>query len=144
MLVVGDMTLDPIAVAGCLCSTAHHKVPLLAQSGDRKIALKAALLVEHRRVDHFGADDVDVVRAQTLQQPRSIATLDQELGERGLVEDGDSPSRRQMLFSRVWKPVLAPEGRNDCGFDTLRSEPRGPLPPHPTDEASTLPHVPLV
>ena len=74
------------------------------EARDRQVALEAAALVEHRRVDHAPDGDVDVVRAQPLQHGERIAALQHEFGERRLVEHDDVLAAGALLVEHARQP----------------------------------------
>ena len=85
--------LDPVEVARRLRRSGDDEKAIEAEARDGHVALEAAALVQHRRIDHPAARDVHLVGAQALQQRERVAALQQQLGERGLVVERDRLAR---------------------------------------------------
>src|SRR6185437_1048127 len=88
-----------------------------------------AALVEPLRVDDAAGRDGDVVRREALEHALGVAPLEQELAERGLVEEADALAHGAVLGGRMVEPVLPSVGvfvfRNGSGGGV----PVRPLPP---------------
>ena len=69
--------------------------PVLGQAGDGDVRLDAAALVEPLRVDDPARLDRDVGRADPSELALGVAALDEDLAERGLVEERRRPRGRR-------------------------------------------------
>lgn len=58
--------------------------------------------------------DVDLVRTQALQNRKRIATLQQQLGERGLVVERDRFARGTLLFDHLIEPLRPAQAVLGC------------------------------
>ena len=67
-------------------STRDDHVAIFAETGDGQISLYPTVAVQHRGVNNPSRRDAHIVSANPLHHGLCIATLDQELGERSLVE----------------------------------------------------------
>ena len=103
---VGEMPAQPGEVALQRRAGHDEEEGRLRQPRDRQVALDAAALVEHLRVDDLARRHVDVVGAEPLQEGAGVAALDPDLAERGHVEQADAVPDRQMLVALVVEPVL--------------------------------------
>src|SRR6266511_3287574 len=124
-----------LGVARRLRRACHDQVRVPAQPGDGQVALEAATLVEHARVDEAPRRHGDVVGAEPLERGFGVGAFQPELGERGLVEDGDGLTARAVLGRDVGEPVLPAEGVARLGGDAFGGEPVGALPAHLVAEA---------
>ena len=113
--VVPDVPPHPGRVAHDLRGTRDQQEPVLGRPDHRQVALERAVRVQHRGVDDAVDVDVDVVRAEVLQQREGVRAADQQLAERALVEHGDRLAGGDVLAPVVLEPVLAAEPYSTAG-----------------------------
>ena len=78
---------------------------ILAESGDREVALDSAACVQHLRVRDRADVPDDAVGAEALEQRRRALAGDLELGERGLVEESRRLAAGAVLGADRRRPV---------------------------------------
>ena len=123
-----DMGADPMRVVGGETGAGHQVEAVVGQPGHGKVALDAAVLVEHLGVDQPARTRRDTVGAQPPQRRRRIRTHQFELGEAGLVEHADPLANRPVFTADRLEPVLAAEAVSILGRLPLRGKPVGALP----------------
>src|SRR6266850_1810493 len=133
--VLRNVASDPVRITRGLGRAGHDEIGVPGEPGDREIALEAAALVEHGRVHDASGWHGDVVGAEPLENGFGVATLHEELGEGGLVEEGHGLAARAVLGGGVGEPVLAAEGVHGLRRDPGRGEPVRALPTHLAAEA---------
>src|SRR3970282_1803583 len=101
------MLPDPAEVVIAEGRAGHDQEALLGEARDGEVALDATSPVEHLRVDDGADGAVDVVGAEALQEGCRAGTLDLDLGEARLVEEGRGPARRKRFRPDRRRPVFA-------------------------------------
>src|SRR2546426_695992 len=110
MFVVPGVAPNPVRVTHGLGCAGDNMEFILSQSDQGEIALEAAPLVEQPRVNGLAEGHVHVIAAEPLKETYGIRSLQDELGEAGLVENRDLLARGPVFGGVVGKPVLAAEG----------------------------------
>src|SRR2546425_11622749 len=98
------MPLDPGEVACSLRRAGEYEKRVACDASDRQVAFEAAAGVQHRRVHDAVDRNVDVVRAEALQYGERVATFEDELGKRRLVEDDDILATGTLFLENVRQP----------------------------------------
>ena len=107
--VVGGMARDPVSVSDLGREGGHHQEAVVVEAVDGQVGLDAAPVVQPCGVHRRAWFDVHVGRRDPVQHGAGVRSLDEQLGQRGLVEQRRSLPARPMLGSRVLEPVLATE-----------------------------------
>src|SRR4051794_2294983 len=100
------MPPDPFAVVVPKGGAGNDREALLADTGDREVALDAAPPVEHLGVGDLADVAGNLVVAEPVEVLRRPRPLDLHLRERALVEDRDRLARGAVLDADRRRPVL--------------------------------------
>ena len=133
--VVRQFALDHVAVADRLRAARHDHVLVVVEAGDGEVALVPAALVQHAGVDGAAGIDGNGVGDQAIEQGVRVRPLDQQLGERAHVEDGDALAAGTVFLRDPRMPVLVAPAVLDLRFGGRRREEVGALPAHLGAEA---------
>src|SRR5437660_5096080 len=109
MFVAPGVAPNPVRVTHGLGCAGDNMELILSQSDQGEIALEAAPLVEQPRVNGLADGSVHVVATEPLQETCGIRSLQDELGEAGLVENRDLFARGPVFGGVVGEPVLPAE-----------------------------------
>src|SRR5262245_66480823 len=117
------MTPEPGEVAGLRLGAGDDQVTVLGKTGDGEVRLDAAALVQPLGIDDPAGSDIDVIGRDAVQHRQRIASLENEFGEGGLVEQADRVPYRFGFDCSIGEPVLPPIGIAIFRLDTGWSEP---------------------
>ena len=126
-----QMAAHPLAVVVAEGGAGDDREELLAQPGDGEVALDAAASVQHLGVGDPAGLARDPVVAEAFEEGGRPGSLDLQLRERGLVEDGHPLPGRSVLGPDRRRPVLArpaPRPQRLVARRGVRLVPVDPLP----------------
>ena len=124
----GCVAGDPVGVAYLGGEGGHHQEAVLVESVDGQVGFDPTPFVEPCRVDGDTGIHVDLGGRDAVQDPDRVGTLDEELGQGRLVEQGRSLPASPVLGRRVVEPILATIGVDVGGLDPLGCVPVGAFP----------------
>src|SRR4051794_34640688 len=98
--------MHPLAVVVAEGGAGDDREALLAEAGDREVALDPAAAVQHLGVGDLADAAPDPVVAEDFEEGLGSGALDLQLCERGLVEEGDGFAGRAVLGLDCRRPML--------------------------------------
>ena len=103
------MARDPLEIADNLRAAGDQVEFVRGEAHQGQIALEAAALVQHPRINRLPRRRIDVVAAEALQNVGGIRSFENEFPEAGKVKNRDVLARRAMFGRMAREPLLPAE-----------------------------------